>query len=59
MKTLITYLVAVASWLLVLLVFSPVFLIFSTGSEGEPTIWNVVGIAYLIILVWFIRKKLL
>lgn len=37
-------------WVAMVLV-SPVFLIFSTGKDGEMTVWNLVGIVWLCLLV--------
>lgn len=39
-----------------LVVVSPCFLIFSVGSDGEPTVWNLVGLVWLGVLV-IVGKK--
>ena len=40
-----------AAVMAVLVICSPVLLIFSTGNDGELTIWNFVGMAWLVMLI--------
>lgn len=40
--------IAIAAWLVVMILLSPCLLIFSEGKDGGITIWNFVGIAYLL-----------
>lgn len=35
-----------------ILIISPCFLIFTESTEGNLTVWNLVGLAYLCALVW-------
>ena len=41
----------VAMVLALMVLVSPVFLIFSTGKDSELTVWNLVGIVWLCLLV--------
>ena len=40
--------IAIAAWLVVMILFSPCLLIFTEGKDGGITVWNFVGIAYLL-----------
>lgn len=48
MKTLLKY---IAGYIAIAAIAAPVLLIFSTGKEGHPTVWNFVGLAYLSLLI--------
>ena len=55
LETMITKIVYGSLWvamvLALMVLVSPVLLIFSTGQDGEMTIWNLVGIVWLLLLV--------
>ena len=55
LETMITKIVYGSLWfamvLALMVLVSPVLLIFSTGEDGEMTIWNLVGIVWLLLLV--------
>ena len=55
LETMITKIVYGSLWvamvLALMVLVSPVLLIFSTGKDGEMTIWNLVGIVWLFLLV--------
>lgn len=56
-KEVFMWLVAVV---LLMMVLAPCLLTFSEGLNGEPTIWNFVGLAYTAFLVWvfwYIKKR--
>lgn len=60
MKTLRYYLLIAAAYLIGCIVCIPCFLTFTTGSEGQPTIVNLIGFAYsvaLVLTVRYIMKK--
>ena len=40
--------IAIAAWLVVMILLSPCLLIFTEGRDGGITVWNFVGIAYLL-----------
>lgn len=40
--------IAIAAWLVVMILLSPCLLIFTEGKDGGITVWNFVGIAYLL-----------
>lgn len=42
--------------LLGVVIIAPCALILSEGNNGEPTIWNFIGIAYMFALVAIVRK---
>jgi hypothetical protein len=51
-------------WVIALLigaaVIAPCLLTFSEGLNGEPTVWNLIGLAYTAFLVWvvtFLKKR--
>lgn len=48
MKTLLKY---IAGYIAIAAIAAPVLLIFSTGKDGQHTVWNFVGIAYLLLLI--------
>lgn len=50
MKKIAQFVVLALIYLLVLVLFAPVLLIITEGPNGEITIWNFLGIAYL--LAW-------
>lgn len=56
MKKIAQFLVLALIYFFVLVLFAPVLLIISEGPDGGVTIWNFVGIAYL--LVWVIGFSL-
>ena len=61
MKTLRYYLLIIAAWLIAAIILSPALLAFTQGAHGEPTIWNIIGIAYIALLIVagkLIAKKL-
>ena len=39
-----------------MLVFSPCLLIFTESRGGDITVWNFVGLAYLLLLVWICKR---
>ena len=49
-------LVIVALMVLAMVVFAPVMLVFSCGMNGEVTVWNFVGAAYLVALSFGLKK---
>lgn len=56
MNTMMTKLIYCGLWVVMVLALmvlvSPVFLIFSVGNDGEMTVWNFVGIGWLCLLVY-------
>ena len=53
-------LLAVAVMLVAMILLSPCLLVFTEGKDGGITVWNFVGIAYIIgviAIVWLINKK--
>ena len=40
--------IAISTWLVVMVLLSPCLLIFTEGKDGGITVWNFVGIAYLL-----------
>lgn len=56
MKKIAQFLVLALIYFFVLVLFAPVLLIISEGPDGGVTIWNFVGIAYL--LAWVIGFSL-
>lgn len=61
MKKIAQYLVLAPIYLFVLVLFAPVLLIVSEGPDGGITIWNFVGITYLLawvaVLSFFERRR--
>lgn len=55
LETMMTKIIYGSLWVVMVLALmvlvSPVFLIFSTGKDGEMTVWNLVGIVWLCLLV--------
>ncbi len=55
MGTMMTKLIYCGLWVAMvvalMVLVSPVFLIFSVGNDGEMTVWNIVGIGWLCLLV--------
>lgn len=52
--------IAIAAWLVVMVLLSPCLLIFTEGRDGGITVWNFVGIVYLlgvIGIVWYANKR--
>lgn len=45
---------AIGAWLIVMILLSPCLLIFTESKDGSITIWNFVGIAYLLGVVGII-----
>ena len=45
-----------ATVVLAAIVIAPCLLAVSEGLDGEPTVWNLVGLAYMVALGWA-RKK--
>ena len=45
-------LISVAVIIVVMVLLSPILLIFTESKDGSITIWNFVGIAYLLMVVW-------
>ena len=53
-------LLAVAVLFVAMIPLSPCLLVFTEGKDGGITIWNFVGIAYIlgvIAIIWFINKR--
>ncbi len=53
-------LMAVAVLLVAMILLSPCLLVFTEGADGGITVWNFVGIAYLlgvIAVVWYMNKR--
>jgi hypothetical protein len=55
MEKMIYYIQLVVLFVAGCLVLSPCLLMFTTGHEGEPTIWNVVGVAWLYVLYRIVK----
>ena len=55
METIRHYLLIIAARLIGAIVFIPCFLTFTKGSEGQPTIVNLIGFAYSVALVLTVR----
>ena len=49
-------LATVLLYVLIGIVLLPCLLAFTEGVNGEPTIWKVIGIAYMIMLVFAVKK---
>lgn len=51
----------VAAWSILLLIgmalVAPALLAFCEGKDGQPTVWNLVGIGYMAFWVWKLNKK--
>lgn len=51
----------VAAWAILLLIgmalVAPALLAFTEGRNGQPTVWNLVGIAYIAFWVWKLNRK--
>ena len=48
--------ITIAVGIVVMVLLSPTLLIFSEGKDGSITIWNFVGIGYLLLIVWLAGK---
>lgn len=48
-KTLVQYLLRIAGYILIIVLACPCLLVFTTGSNGEPTLLNLFGMAYILI----------
>lgn len=49
-------LITAAVVMVVVVLLSPTLLIFSESKDGSITIWNFVGIAYLLLIFWLSTK---
>lgn len=49
-------LISVAIMAVVLVLLSPILLIFTESKEGCITIWNFVGIGYLLLIMWLAER---
>ena len=62
MKKFAQFLVLALIYLLVVVLFTPVLLIITEGPDGGITIWNFVGIAYLLawvaVIFYYERRRL-
>lgn len=51
----------VAAWAILLLIgmalVAPALLAFTEGRNGQPTVWNLVGIAYMAFWAWKLNRK--
>lgn len=56
MKTIKDYLFLFMAWLVIVMLCSPVLLIFTEGQDGAPTVWNLVGIGWLALLFLACKK---
>ena len=53
-------LLAVAVLLVAMILLSPCLLVFTEGKDGGITVWNFVGIAYIlgvIAVIWYMNKR--
>lgn len=61
MKKIAQFVILALIYLFVLVLFAPVLLIITEGPDGGITIWNFVGIAYLLawvaVLSYFERRR--
>ena len=56
-KTKVLYaLISLAIIAVVVILLSPILLIFTEGRDGSVTPWNFVGIAYLLLVFWVSTK---
>ena len=46
----------VIAWIIMIVVVSPIALIFTCGEHGGITAWNFVGLAYLLILCFAVKS---
>ena len=46
----------VIAWIIMIVVVSPIALIFTCGEHGGITVWNFVGLAYLLILCFAVKS---
>ena len=44
------------AYVMVAILFTPCLLAVSCGRDGEPTVWNIVGIAYIAAWVIYLKK---
>lgn len=58
MKTIRYYLLLAAAYIIGCIICAPCFLLFTTGSEGQVTVWNFVGLAYSAAVVLTVRHLL-
>jgi len=49
-------LVMILVFMILALLGAPLFLIFSEGPDGTITVWNFVGIAYALVLIYLIKR---
>ena len=49
----------VIAWIIMIVVVSPIALIFTGGEHGGITVWNFVGLAYLLILCFTVKTFIL
>lgn len=49
----------VIAWIIMIIVVSPIALIFTCGEHGGITVWNFVGLAYLLILCFTVKTFIL
>lgn len=45
----------VIAWIIMIVVISPIALIFTCGEHGGITVWNFVGLVYLMILCFTVK----
>ena len=46
----------VIAWIIMIVVVSPIALIFTCGEHGGITVWNFAGLAYLLILCFAVKS---
>lgn len=47
------------AWVVMIICICPIALVFSCGDDGGVTIWNFVGLAYLLILCFVVKEYVL
>lgn len=47
------------AWAVLIISISPIALVFSCGDDGGITVWNFVGLAYLLVLCFVVKEYVL
>ena len=55
MKKLKSWLAVAGLWLLGFILVCPCLLTFTEGMDGSPTVWNFVGLAWIVMLVFSVK----
>lgn len=47
------------AWAVMIIFISPIALVFSCGEDGGVTVWNFVGLAYILVLSYVVKEYVL